>query len=282
LLVLTVVFLVLMGTVAYRWLVRRGLAPRPSVLPDDMRQTLGLNSLRRIQRRIVRRILDGAIVSLRRTYVQSRIYVSLSPAEYSVVAPFDRVVCDEIAAEVAAKCHARGWHIEGSVAVAIAGDPAVRSGDVKIVTSAVGPGSRRGREPMRRDTGDGETEIDTRSSTPRRGSPGARLRPALMVDGRTHLLRRTQIIGRAASCGVRLDHPGVSRRNTLVIVGGSRVEAQDLKSTNGTWLNGRRLDDRTVLAPGDKIDFGRSVSGHFVMAEASQDGEAETTFHNEV
>jgi len=61
-------------------------------------------------------------------------------------------------------------------------------------------------------------------------------------------------IGRDA-CDIILDNPQVSRRHAVVErVGGAHV-LRDVGSTNGTFVNGRRITQHT-LAPGDVIQIG--------------------------
>jgi ABC transport system ATP-binding/permease protein len=65
------------------------------------------------------------------------------------------------------------------------------------------------------------------------------------------------IIGRLQeSGGVRLDHPNVSRRHAVLEVRGGEVRVRDLGSTNGTFVNGRRIARPTSLASGDRVDIG--------------------------
>jgi two-component system, cell cycle response regulator len=64
------------------------------------------------------------------------------------------------------------------------------------------------------------------------------------------------VIGRDAACAVRLPADDVSRRHARVIpdvAGGHLVE--DLGSTNGTFVNGARVE-RRHLAGGDRLDLG--------------------------
>jgi pSer/pThr/pTyr-binding forkhead associated (FHA) protein len=50
----------------------------------------------------------------------------------------------------------------------------------------------------------------------------------------------------------------ISRRHARIIDSGGRIEIEDLGSTNGTTVNGRRLaiDERMRLKPGDRIALG--------------------------
>lgn len=65
------------------------------------------------------------------------------------------------------------------------------------------------------------------------------------------------VIGRDDACSLVLDDPEVSRRHAYLIEtpdGG--VEVGDLGSSNGTRLNGRRLEQPTQLKPGDTLEVG--------------------------
>jgi ABC-type multidrug transport system ATPase subunit len=53
-----------------------------------------------------------------------------------------------------------------------------------------------------------------------------------------------------------LDHAHVSRRHASLAVEGRRVVINDLGSSNGTYVNGRRLEQPATLVPGDRIDIG--------------------------
>jgi ABC transport system ATP-binding/permease protein len=66
--------------------------------------------------------------------------------------------------------------------------------------------------------------------------------------------------GRAAR--IHLDHPHVSRLHASLIVDQDRVVLADLGSSNGTFVNGRRLTRPVVLKAGDRIDIG-PFSLHF-------------------
>jgi hypothetical protein len=63
------------------------------------------------------------------------------------------------------------------------------------------------------------------------------------------------VIGRASSCEVRLADPSVSRRHAQLRRRGAEWRVIDLLSTNGTYLNGRRVSSAVAL-PGDELAFG--------------------------
>ena len=79
---------------------------------------------------------------------------------------------------------------------------------------------------------------------------------ALTLDGRTHpVTSRVVVIGRSRECDVRLADTNVSRRHAELRQDGATYWLVDLGSTNGTDLNGRRVE-REKLSDGDAITIG--------------------------
>ncbi|GAC1421151.1 MAG: hypothetical protein NVSMB5_14130 [Candidatus Velthaea sp.] len=68
------------------------------------------------------------------------------------------------------------------------------------------------------------------------------------------------VLGRDASCDIVVDqasHPGVSRRHAEVTAAtDGRWQIADLHSSNGTFVNGQRLESPRPLAVGDRITLG--------------------------
>ncbi len=60
------------------------------------------------------------------------------------------------------------------------------------------------------------------------------------------------LVGRFRTCEVRLDSSRVSRRHCCLALGNSEVLVRDLGSTNGTRINGRRVE-KGLLRPGDVL-----------------------------
>lgn len=62
-------------------------------------------------------------------------------------------------------------------------------------------------------------------------------------------------IGRAPRADFRVDAALVSRLHCRLAAGAGEIEAVDLKSTNGTYVNGERVD-RGTLKAGDTLRIG--------------------------
>jgi len=63
------------------------------------------------------------------------------------------------------------------------------------------------------------------------------------------------VIGRGRENTLRLPDPDTSRRHARILCEAGHYRIQDLASTNGTFVNGQRVEEHT-LAPGDRIRIG--------------------------
>lgn len=100
----------------------------------------------------------------------------------------------------------------------------------------------------------------------RRGSTSsAPAVPALVIvepataAGQRHPVTGTLSIGRAAGCEITLDDTFISQLHARVTIGQSGVVVEDLGSTNGTYLNRKRVTAPVVVQPGDVIQVGSTV-----------------------
>lgn len=81
------------------------------------------------------------------------------------------------------------------------------------------------------------------------------LRPAHASE-RRFPLDTALVVGREPGCDVLEDHPSLSRRHARVLLDGDDAYVEDLKSKNGTWVNGVRIAGRVRVKDGDAIAFG--------------------------
>ena len=84
----------------------------------------------------------------------------------------------------------------------------------------------------------------------------------------THLLGRRTRVGRATTCELQIDSSSVSRHHALVLVGSRDVIIEDLNSTNGVIVNGRKIS-RQLLRDGDAVTIGE-VQFRFMARHPSQ------------
>jgi ABC transport system ATP-binding/permease protein len=69
-------------------------------------------------------------------------------------------------------------------------------------------------------------------------------------------LSSTVVFGRDESCDQVIDHPVISRRHARLIRVGGEYRIEDFGSSNGTFLNGRKINGPTPVRPRDRIGLG--------------------------
>jgi pSer/pThr/pTyr-binding forkhead associated (FHA) protein len=114
----------------------------------------------------------------------------------------------------------------------------------------------------------GPTVVASRpaASPGRRPTPGRRKgTPRLVVlepkerKGRTYDLRDEQTVGRAAGCQITLDDTYVSQLHARVFSKDGAWYVEDLGSTNGTYLNSKRVSGALAVKRGDRVKIGATV-----------------------
>jgi predicted component of type VI protein secretion system len=86
--------------------------------------------------------------------------------------------------------------------------------------------------------------------------------PALVITSGSQQGQRAEItaelrIGREKA-DLLVQDPEVSRSHAVVRLVGTEIEIEDLGSSNGTWVNGRRISEATRLADGDEVVVGQT------------------------
>jgi pSer/pThr/pTyr-binding forkhead associated (FHA) protein len=78
------------------------------------------------------------------------------------------------------------------------------------------------------------------------------------LSGRECRVRPGDTVGRGG-CDHELVDPEVSRVHATFRQADADLAVEDMGSTNGTFVNDRRLTGVGVLAPGDRLRFGNTV-----------------------
>jgi len=80
--------------------------------------------------------------------------------------------------------------------------------------------------------------------------------PLAPTATRIHLVGDSVVIGRDPTCDHVLDFPMISARHLRIDRSGGILAVEDLGSTNGTYVNGRRIVGLTPIRIGDTISLG--------------------------
>lgn len=94
-----------------------------------------------------------------------------------------------------------------------------------------------------------------------------------MQNGQEFTLHGEMLVGREAECQIPVWSGHISRYHAKIKLTSTGVLIEDLNSTNGTFVNGHRIDMPRMLSMGDEVVFHterfRLVSGHSGDAEAT-------------
>jgi hypothetical protein len=200
--------------------------------------------------------------------------VRLGPTDFGYLGQWSEQLADELADMVTEHVDDEGYQVFDKVTVRLEQDDELPTGVFEVSSHVADPARPLPREdvvagaphghpplpplpPLRgRPTGDDGSAPPSFS-----GRAGARVTHLLVVDGpgtRHELGSGRNVIGRGTEADIRLPDTGVSRKHVDVVLESGVATVEDLGSTNGTLVNGRRVS-RQALADGDVIRIGHSV-----------------------
>jgi DNA-binding winged helix-turn-helix (wHTH) protein len=108
--------------------------------------------------------------------------------------------------------------------------------------------------------------------------PATRSSFEVVVERRRYaLVEGENVLGRADDCEVSLELASISRHHAVITVEGNRITLRDLRSKNGTFVRGRRIDGTVDVSDSRQIRVGsvtviiKSASGDpSTMTETAQ------------
>jgi hypothetical protein len=187
------------------------------------------SSLRPVElgRRLLREMDDNRSVDVKgRRIVPNDFSFQLSAKDHAGFADIDEALNNELCETAREYARAEGFHFLGAVRVTMSVDNSLKPGRFTI--------SSRLREV---------------------GAPGTATL-VLPSGERVQVGDRTITIGRLPDCSIALPDANVSRRHSEVQQRGTAYVIVDLGSTNGTKVNGIRIEGERTLADGDIISVG--------------------------
>lgn len=190
----------------------------------------------------LRREMDRQSFSLDqdRTLAPNVFEAHLSDADFERAREWGQPLAEELC-DVAVK-HARsqGYTLQGPVRFSFRHDASLKAGEFEVVSSTA-KGQSRPNVPA----------APTRQPTS--------LVPVLEIDGQRYSLNADSVVlGRSNEADIVVDDTGVSRRHLEIRRDGGTTYAVDLGSTNGSYINGQRLQGSAALHDGTAITMGRT------------------------
>ena len=215
-----------------------------------------------IARRLAREMEEHKSFSVSRTYVPNEYRVFLSPRDRERFASYEEALSGELAGYLLEHARRERLALLSRPVIEFETDDRLGLGQFGIQTRVVQP-EEESDQPAEHDEG-GRTMIYStagRVAEPLEERARERSESALLlIDGKRMMVGPAGVtLGRSRQCDVVLDDPNVSRQHAEIRPRGGSWVLTDLGSTNGSSINGRRIDGPEVVKPGDELEIGTSV-----------------------
>ena len=179
----------------------------------------------------------ASVLDRERTVVPNVFTVELSPHDYARLAVFRDALTTELAELVVSYASDQRYALLGSVTVTLAEDDELDTGIFRVRS---------------------EARAEVRSMAGAGASTAVAGHPHLLVGGTAYpLVRAATSLGRGSDVDIRVEDPGVSRRHCEIVLGAPAI-VRDLGSTNGTWIDGERIEERE-LEDGSQVQIGKTI-----------------------
>ncbi len=202
----------------------------------------------------------ASVLDRDRTVIPNVFHVELSDHDYKRLAVFKDALAAELATLVTTYAGEQHYTLLGEVRVTLSEDDELETGIFRVrseakaeVTSRAGvvkaaelaPPASAAATPVEPEATSGPDEKPAaQSHEPSGGHSGGQ--PRLEVGGQAYpLVRAITLMGRGTDADIRVEDPGVSRKHCEIVVGNPAI-IRDLKSTNGTFVDGNRIDECTL------------------------------------
>jgi len=214
-----------------------------------------------IARKLAREMEEHKSFSVSRTYVPNEYRVYLSPRDRERFMDYEDALTSELAGYLLEHARRERLALMSRPVVEFETDERLGLGEFGIQTRVVSLENGDAPEPVAEESG--RTMIYStagRVAEPLEERARVRHETALLVTGGKRLVVGPAgvTMGRSRQCDVMLDDPNISRTHAEIRARGGSWVLTDLGSTNGSRLNGHRVDGSEVLKPGDEIELGTS------------------------
>lgn len=242
-----------------------------------------------LQRRLDRAMESERHIAAQRTYVPDRYRVQLNPTDLATFAGYQATLETDLSRSVLDRARRRGYTLSEAPRVTLHGNTGVAAGDIVVLSerrdplaarpapvgfrrleattdaAAVGPfggpvAASSGAEPV----GSSVTNAGAPEATAMFAAAGSPFGPVILfveVPGQAAVRRRLDggvlSIGRGPENDLVLADHRVSRQHGRLSVRQGTLVYDDLGSTNGSYVNDRRIQ-QVVLGPADVLRLGGS------------------------
>ncbi len=175
----------------------------------------------------------AAVIDRDRTVIPNVFLIELSEHDYKRLAVFKDALQTELCTLASEYAGSQRYTLMGTVAVSLAQDGDLETGIFRVRS---------------------EARAEVRGASTNAVTTTARLE----VGGMSYpLVRAVTRLGRGSDSDIRVEDPGASRNHCEIVLG-TPVILRDLKSTNGTMVNGARVTE-AALEDGAAVQIGATV-----------------------
>jgi Protein of unknown function (DUF3662)/FHA domain len=216
-----------------------------------------------IARKLAREMEEHKSFSVSRTYVPNEYRVFLSPRDRERFADYEEALAGELAGYLLEHARRERLAMLSKPVIEFETDERLGLGEFGIQTRLVEHPEEPQQQPAAEEQSGRTMIYSTANRVVEPLEQRARERKetaVLLVDGKRLLVGPTGVtIGRSRQCDVVLNDPNVSRQHAEIRPRGGSWVLSDLGSTNGSILNGRRIEGPEVVKAGDEIEIGTSA-----------------------
>lgn len=210
---------------------------------------------------------NKVVVAQGRVLVPNRFLVRLGGSDYDHLAEWEKQLSRSLGEIVQEHLDSEGWSTHGPIKVRFARDENYRTGIFGVESSVDSQDTAPPSNYAPPSNDEPRTQLIAATPPVHQAPPAPPIAPrptyrhVVVIDGpntRSALHEGKNVIGRGSACEVKVTDTGVSRQHAEIIVTGPNAVVQDLNSTNGTLVNGRKISNQR-LTHGDVVRLGHSV-----------------------
>lgn len=193
----------------------------------------------------LRRELDerSLVVGQGRILAPNVFTARLSDADFARAQEWGAPLAEELCDVVIKHSRSQSYTLQGPVRVSFTRDSSLKPGVLEVDSATEKASSPAQRAPQ--------------PPAPSQGP--SRMQPVLDLDGQRYSLNAPVVVlGRSSEADILVDDTGVSRKHLEVRTSNGVSRAVDLGSTNGSFVNGQKIQGETVLTDGSIITMGRT------------------------
>lgn len=221
----------------------------------------------------LRRELDDKAMTLDagRTLAPNVFSIELGDADFERARSWGVTLAEELCDVVINHARSQGYVLQGPVRVAFNHHDVLRPGQFEVLSSTEReknsqathqappqPPAMPGQSPAVASPAQqpAPTPVYKRQAAPARAEQG---QAVLDIDGQRYSLNAASIVlGRSSEADILIDDTGVSRKHLEIRSSDGVSTAVDLGSTNGSYVDGHRVQRTAALHDGSSITMGRT------------------------